>query len=66
MIDQRAIASTLTGQEYLVWRVYDRQFDWFRLQGGEYIQLEPNVDGIICSEIFSGLWLEPSAIRFVL
>ncbi|HEY9669522.1 MAG TPA: Uma2 family endonuclease [Coleofasciculaceae cyanobacterium] len=49
-------------QEYLVWRVYDRQFDWLRLREGEYIQLEPNADGIICSEIFPGLWLEKSAL----
>ncbi len=49
-------------QEYLVWRVYDRQFDWFRLQEGDYIQLESNVDGMMCSEIFPGLWLEPSAL----
>ncbi|HEY9704574.1 MAG TPA: Uma2 family endonuclease, partial [Allocoleopsis sp.] len=49
-------------QEYLVWRVYDRQFDWFRLNNGEYIKLEPNTDGIICSQIFPGLWLDESAL----
>jgi hypothetical protein len=45
-----------------VWRVYDQQFDWFRLQEGDYIQLEPNENGIICSEIFPGLWLKQSAL----
>jgi Uma2 family endonuclease len=49
-------------QEYLVWRVYDRQFDWFWLNEGEYIQLEPNSDDIICSEVFPGLWLAKSAL----
>jgi Uma2 family endonuclease len=49
-------------QEYLVWRVYDRKFDWFSLQKGEYIQLEPNTDNIICSHIFPGLWLAKSAL----
>jgi len=49
-------------QEYLVWRVYDQQFDWFRLQEGEYIQLEPNENGIIFSETFPGLWLQESAL----
>ncbi len=34
-------------QEYLVWRVYERQLDWFRLNGGEYIKLEPDSRGII-------------------
>ncbi|MDK2410551.1 Uma2 family endonuclease [Aphanizomenon sp. PH219] len=49
-------------QEYLIWRVYDYQFDWFRLQQGEYIQLQPNADNIICSQIFSGLWLDKIAL----
>lgn len=49
-------------QEYLVWRVYDLQFDWFRLEGGEYIKCEPNGDGIICSRIFPGLWLDKEAL----
>ena len=42
-------------QEYLVWRVYECQFDWFRLREGEYIQLEPNADGVICYQFFPGL-----------
>ncbi|WP_107806653.1 Uma2 family endonuclease [Nodularia spumigena] len=49
-------------QEYLIWRVYDHQFDWFRLQQGEYIQLQPNADNIICSQIFPGLWLDKTAL----
>ncbi len=49
-------------QEYLVWRVYDCQFDWFRLNEGEYIQLEANADGVICSQVFPGLWLDKTAL----
>ncbi|WP_103126917.1 Uma2 family endonuclease [Nostoc cycadae] len=49
-------------QEYLVWRVYDNQFDWFRLNAGEYIQLEPNSDDVVCSQVFPGLWLAKSAL----
>ena len=49
-------------QEYLVWRVYENQFDWFVLREGEYIQLEPNANGIICSQIFCGLWLDKTAL----
>ena len=49
-------------QEYLIWRVYDHQFDWFRLQQGEYIQLQANADNIICSQIFPGLWLDKIAL----
>ncbi|MGL5035864.1 MAG: Uma2 family endonuclease [Microcystaceae cyanobacterium] len=49
-------------QEYLVWRVYDQKFDWFRLQKGKYIQLQPDLKGIICSEVFPGLWLQRSQL----
>ncbi|MCL1465564.1 Uma2 family endonuclease [Argonema galeatum] len=49
-------------QEYLVWRVYNKQLDWFKLSEGEYIHLEPNADGVICSQIFPGLWLAISAL----
>ena len=49
-------------QEYLVWRIDDRQFDWFKLIDGEYVQLEPNPEGVICSQIFPGLWLDKTAL----
>ncbi len=49
-------------QEYLVWRVYDGEFDWFRLQEGKYLQLQPKEDGIIWSESFPGLWLNKAAL----
>lgn len=44
-------------QEYLVWRIYDREIDWFVLHQGKYQPLEPNEQGIIESKIFSGLKL---------
>lgn len=49
-------------QEYLVWRVYDQEFDWFKLNAEEYIKNEPNSAGIISSEIFPGLWLDKTAL----
>jgi Uma2 family endonuclease len=49
-------------QEYLVWRVYDHEFDWFQLVEGEYIQLEPNTNDIARSHVFPGLWLDKSAL----
>ncbi|MEM9271482.1 MAG: Uma2 family endonuclease [Cyanobacteria bacterium P01_F01_bin.143] len=44
-------------QEYLVWNVYESEFNWFCLADGEYIKLEANEEGIICSQVFPGLWL---------
>jgi Uma2 family endonuclease len=49
-------------QEYLVWRVYDGEFDWFRLNAGEYIKLEPDSNGIIYSQVFPGLCLDKAAL----
>ena len=49
-------------QEYLVWRVYDSAIDWFRLKNGQYINLQPNQEGIIKSEVYPGLWLDVQAL----
>lgn len=48
--------------EYLVWRVYDRAFDWFVLEAGQYKLLEPDTDGIHRSRTFPGLWLNTAAL----
>lgn len=49
-------------REYLVWRVLDRQFDWFVLEAGEFHRQTPDQDGILKSTVFSGLWLDPAAL----
>jgi hypothetical protein len=48
-------------REYLVWRVRERAIDWFALKQGEYERL-PEADGIIRSEVFPGLWLNPVSL----
>ncbi len=48
-------------QEYIVWQVSDRKLDWFCLEGGDYISLQPKND-IIQSRIFPGLWLAVTAL----
>jgi Uma2 family endonuclease len=49
-------------REYLVWRVLDRQIDWFVLKDGEYVPLALDDVGVIRSEVFPGLWLDPTAL----
>jgi len=49
-------------QEYLVWRVYDGEFDWFCLREGKYVSLAANEAGILCSSVFPGLWLAKTAL----
>jgi Uma2 family endonuclease len=49
-------------QEYLVWRVRDKRFDWFVLDEGAYRALEPDADGLLESRILPGLRLEADAL----
>jgi Uma2 family endonuclease len=49
-------------QEYVVWQVFDRKIDWFRLEDDDYMSLPTDEQGIIHSEAFPGLWLDPSAL----
>lgn len=44
-------------QEYIVWRTYEPQIDWFYLDEGEYRTLAPDADRILRSRQFPGLWL---------
>ena len=49
-------------QEYLVWRVHDHEFDWFKLQDSQYVQLSADSQDILRSHIFPGLWLDRTAL----
>ncbi|NJL89764.1 MAG: Uma2 family endonuclease [Coleofasciculaceae cyanobacterium SM2_1_6] len=49
-------------KEYLVWRTIDREIDWFILENGKYKNLEPDANGIICSQEFTGLCLNVQAM----
>jgi Uma2 family endonuclease len=48
--------------EYVVWRVLDDAIDWFRLQDGEYVRVEPDENGMLESAIFPGLRLPVAAM----
>jgi Uma2 family endonuclease len=43
--------------EYIVWRTLDEAIDWFRLQDGGFIPVQPDERGIIESTSFPGLRL---------
>ena len=49
-------------REYIVWRVLNRQVDWFILRDDRYQPLPPGDDGIWRSTVFPGLWLDPAAL----
>jgi Uma2 family endonuclease len=49
-------------KEYIVWRVLDRQIDWFVLRGGRYEPLPADDRGVLRSHVFPGLWLNAHAL----
>jgi Uma2 family endonuclease len=49
-------------REYIVWRVLDRQIDWFVLIQGKYERLPLESGGLYKSREFPGLWLDAAAI----
>jgi Uma2 family endonuclease len=48
--------------EYLVLVLHTEQARWFSLQNGAYVELPTGADGIIRSQRFPGLWLDPAAL----
>jgi len=48
--------------EYVVALTYEQKVCWFILREGEYAELLPDADGILRSEVFPGLWLQPNAL----
>jgi hypothetical protein len=49
-------------REYVVWRVFDQQIDWFFLREGQYERLPLSDDGLYRSAGLPGLWLDPAAL----
>ncbi len=47
-------------EEYIAVQMYERRIDWFRLREGVYQPLEPDASGMLCSEVFPGLCLNPA------
>lgn len=46
-------------QEYVVWQVRDARIVWFVLVGGDYVEVQPDSDGYLNSNVFPGLRLRP-------
>ena len=49
-------------REYIVWRVLDREIDWFMLAGRRIRSFTARRSGLYRSEVFPGLWLDPAAL----
>jgi len=62
MNDKRDIYQQHGIPEYIIWRVEDQEIDWFVLRDNGYERLTPDANGILKSEVFPGLWLDPAAM----
>ena len=49
-------------REYLVWDLKDQQIRWFALRDGRLVPLPADPDGLLRSQVFPGLWLDPKAL----
>lgn len=45
-------------KEYLVWRTFDAEIDWFVARNEAYERLLPDSSGLLRSQAFPGLWLD--------
>ncbi|MBK1986973.1 Uma2 family endonuclease [Sphaerospermopsis aphanizomenoides BCCUSP55] len=49
-------------KEYIVWRTFECEIDWFVLEDSKYVEMKPDAEGIIRSLEFAGLWLNVKAL----
>ena len=49
-------------REYVVVLIAEKRVLWLRLEGGVYREIAPDADGILRSQVFPGLWLDPKAL----
>jgi Uma2 family endonuclease len=50
-------------QEYVVWRVMEKQVDVFHLRERQYRHIRPDSDGLVKSKVFPGLWIDVLALQ---
>jgi len=49
-------------REYLVWITRENRIVWWKLVEGEFIEIEPDSEGLLKSSAFAGLWLDAEAM----
>lgn len=59
--DKRHAYARNSVQEYIAVQMYEQHIDWFALREGVYEPLVPDENGVLRSEVFPGLWLQPAA-----
>jgi Uma2 family endonuclease len=49
-------------QEHLALLTYEQHAIWHTLAGGKYAPMRPEDDGVLRSQVFPGLWLNPQKL----
>jgi Uma2 family endonuclease len=49
-------------REYLVVALRQQRVFWFALRDSNFVELQPGADGVLRSEVYPGLWLDPAAL----
>src|SRR5262245_54347052 len=49
-------------REYIVVLIEEGRVLWLRLEEGVYREITPDAEGILRSQVFPGLWLDPKAL----
>jgi Uma2 family endonuclease len=49
-------------REYIVLVLRERRIVWFVRRGQAFVSLNPGPDGVLRSEFFAGLWMDPAAM----
>lgn len=62
LYEKRDVYQRCGVREYLVWRVYDEQVDWWEQRDGMYCARPTDEHGIVQSRVFPGLWLHVPAL----
>jgi Uma2 family endonuclease len=60
--EKKAVYQRNQVPEYIIWEVMDARIEWFMLENGEYALSTGRADGVHCSRIFPGLWLNLRAL----
>ena len=60
--EKRDVYERMGVQEYLLWQVMDGRFEWWTIEDGTYQPLKSRADGISCSQVLPGLWLDLRAL----
>lgn len=62
LYEKRRVYQRCGVREYLVLQMYEQRADWFVLREGVYQPLAPDAEGLLYSQVFPGLVLQPAAI----